>query len=243
VHVRERRWLGLDAGVVARRRFSASSAKVGTPGTREERWSCAFADRVIEVGDGTGPQDRTLLEVRRSIDGGACRAPATDWGLTPRAGRRFYTFGPTEAAHEIADPRVVHEGLAVFRHEGVIVADGLDHTPLEYVLPLRVGVLWPERPAAELDADWGENSFRRVDGRVAEVVTPAGPFRDCWVIESRSRSWRPPNPSHGHQAASTADTAWVCDGVGEVRRRVELVDGSLRLTAETVLVELTRAPR
>ena len=51
--------------------------------------------------------------------------------------------------------------------------------------------------------------------------------RDCWVVQT----WA---------SANTNDTSWVCEGVGEVRRRVEKFAGSLRFTAETVLVGLTR---
>ena len=68
------------------------------------------------------------------------------------------------------------------------------------------------------------------DDHLAEVTTPAGAFRDCWVIET-------------YQFANTNDTAWVCEGAGEVRRQVEKFAGSLRFTAETVLVGLTRPVR
>ncbi len=225
-HIRERRSLGLDAGRVARRIFSASYTEEGEDGTRSGRWTCALTDRIGEVLDGTGRLPWTIVEVRRSIDSGACRAPEEDWGLTPKAGRLFYVFAGSEVTHDVAEYGTLRQGLAVFLQEGVVVPDGLDQSPLEYVLPLRAGVLWHHEPEARLTARLGKKIItetRRVEEHVAEVTTPAGTFRDCWVIET----WA---------SANANDTAWVCEGAGEVRRLVEKFAGSLRFAAETVLV-------
>ncbi len=232
-HVSERRSLGLDAGVVARRLFSASYTEIGPDGPRNERWTCSFSDRVGQVLDTAGRLRWTIVEVQRTIDAGACRVPGEDWGLTPKAARLFFVFAGTETTHDVADYRVTRKGLAVFFQEGVVVPDGLDQAPLEYVLPLRAGVLWHHDPEARRKARLGEKIItltRRVEEHVAEVATPAGTFRDCWVIET-------------YQSANTNDTACVCEGAGEVRRRVEKVAGSLRFTAETVLVGLAGPSR
>jgi hypothetical protein len=232
-YVRERRSLGLDAGVTARRRFSASYTEVGEDGTRSERWTCTFSDRVGEVLEQTGPAPWTVVEVQRALDAGACHAPAEDWGLTPKATRFFYFFGTSETTHDVADYRATRQGLAVFLQEGIGVPDGLDASPLEYVLPLRAGVLWHNDPRARRDARFGEKiitNSRRVDERVAEVATPAGTFHDCWAIET-------------YQSANTNDTAWVCEGVGEVRRRLDKFAGSLRFVAETELIGMSGVRR
>jgi hypothetical protein len=226
--VRERRSLGLDAGVVAHRLFSASYTEVSQEGTRSGRWSCAFTDRVGQVLDGTGRMPWTIVEVQRSIDADACRVPEEDkdWGLTPKPARLFFIFAGTETTHNVADYRATRQGLAVFLQEGVVVPDGLDESPLEYVLPLRAGVLWHHDPEARLVGRLGKKIItdtRRIEEHVAEVTTPAGTFRNCWAIET----W---------QSANTNDTAWVCEGAGEIKRRVEKFAGSLRFTAETVLV-------
>lgn len=95
------------------------------------------------------------------------------------------------------------------------------------MLPLRTGCCGTRTPRRE--ARFGKKIItdtRRVDGHIAEVTTPAGTFRNCWVIET----WA---------SANTNDTAWVCQGAGEVWRRVEKFAGSLRFTAETILVGLT----
>ena len=198
-----------------------------------ERWTCAFSDRVGQVLDGTGRMPWTIVEIQRSVDAGACRVPGEDWGLTPKAARLFFIFTGTERTHDVADYRVTRKGLAVFLQEGVVVPDGLDQTPLEYVLPLRAGVLWHHDAETRQEARLGEKIItgtRRVEEHLAEVATPASTFRDCWVIET----WA---------SANTNDTAWVCEGAGEVRRRVEKFAGSLRFTAETVLVGLAEPSR
>jgi hypothetical protein len=227
-HVHERRSLGLDAGVVAHRLFSASYTEVSEGGTRSGRWTCALSDRVGAVLDGTGRTPWTIVEVQRTVDAGACRAPDEDWELTPKPARLFFVFAGTEATHDVPDYGTTRQGVAVFLQEGVVVPDGLDQSPLEYVLPLRAGVLWHHDPEARLMARLGKKVItdtRRVDAHVAEVTTPAGTFRDCWMIQT----WA---------SANVDDTAWVCEGAGEVRRRVEKFAGSLRFTAETVLVKL-----
>jgi hypothetical protein len=218
---------------VAHRLFSASYSEVSSDGNRSGRWTCAFSDRVGQVLDGTGPLPWTIVEVQRTIDPGACRAPDEDWGLTPKAGRFFFIFAGTEVTHDVADYGATQPGLAVFLQERFVVPDGLDQSPLEYVLPLRAGVLWHHEPEARLEARFGKKVItdtRRVDEHVAEVATPAGTFRNCWVVET----WA---------SANTNNTAWVCEGIGEVRRRVEKFAGSLRFTAETVLVGLTGPDR
>jgi hypothetical protein len=232
-HARERRSLGLDAGVAAHRLFSASYTEVSEDGTRSGHWTCPLTDRVGAVVNGAGRLPWTVVEVQRAVDAGACRPPEEDWGLTPKAERLFYVFAGTEVTHDLPDYSTTRQGVAVFLEERAVVPDGLDQAPLEYVLPLRAGVLWHHDPDARREARSGKKIItdtRRVDGHVAEVATPAGTFRDCLVVET----W---------QSANTNDTAWVCEGAGEVRRRLEKFAGSLRFTAETVLVGLSRRDR
>src|SRR5262245_11047937 len=185
-HDREARSLGLSVGTVATYLFSANLEDRGQDGTRRERWTCSFSDHVLRARDVDALGDRrTIIELRRTIDLDACDAPQEDWQLTPRPGRIFYILGGAEMTHEIPDYAKTRPGLGVYRQDNSLDLGSLDDAELEYVLPLRAGVLWHSDAEARRDARTGEKVVtlsRRTEGVKASVETPAGAFQGCAVI-------------------------------------------------------------
>ncbi len=228
-HAEERRVLGLEAGRLARYRFSAWSRDTDSEGTREARWTCEYSERVAAVADrAEGGVLRTVVEVRREVAFGAsCAAPQEDWGLTPRPGRLFYVIGGEEVTHG-AGPNyaTTRRGVAVYLQEQSLDLGALDDAGLVFVLPLQPGVLWHDDPETRHEARGGQPitvGARRVDG-LGAVVTPAGRHDGCYQLDL----WA---------AANVNDTSWVCPGLGEARHLRERFAGSLRYRAESELIE------